>query len=305
MSPNARCRYTRPKVWVLPPALFLCHFFLVPQPLAAAGPELADLSLEDLMEVEVTSPSKRAERLGEASAAVYVITNEEIRRSGMTSIPELLRLVPGLAVAQIDSSRWAITSRGFNSQFANKLLVLIDGRTVYTHLFSGVFWDVQDVLLEDIDRIEVIRGPGGTLWGANAVNGVVNIITKSAKDTHGALVSGGGGSLTGPFAHARYGATLGDNVHVRGYMKWFDRNEMKTNNGGGAHDQWYVTRTGFRTDWDASEQDLVTVQGDFYSGDTNSTLLNGARRQDDIGGGNVLGRWRHAFSNRSDVSLQL
>jgi iron complex outermembrane receptor protein len=304
VSPNTRRRYIWPAAWTLTATIVL-------QLLTASGtaraeePALADLSLEDLMEIEVTSPSKRAERLGETSAAVYVISNEDIRRSGLNSIPELLRLVPGLHVAQIDASRWAITSRGFNSQFANKLLVLIDGRTVYTHLFSGVFWDVQDVLLEDIDRIEVIRGPGGTLWGANAVNGVINIITKSAKDTHGALAAGGGGTLTGPFGHGRYGTSLGDNVHVRGYVKYFDRNAMETDDGGEANDQWHMTRGGFRTDWDASEKDLVTVQGDYYGGEAGATLLNSVDNEEDMSGGNILGRWRHTFSKESDLSVQL
>jgi iron complex outermembrane receptor protein len=304
VSLNARRRCIRRAAWTLTATISL-QLLLASGPARAEEAALADLSLEDLMEIQVTSPSKRAERLGETSAAVYVISNEDIRRSGLNSIPELLRLVPGLHVAQIDASRWAITSRGFNSQFANKLLVLIDGRTVYTHLFSGVFWDVQDVLLEDIDRIEVIRGPGGTLWGANAVNGVINIITKSAKDTHGALASGGGGTLTGPFGHARYGTSLGDNVHVRGYVKYLDRNEMDADDGGGANDQWHMTRGGFRTDWDASANDLVTVQGDYYGGETNSTLLNSARSEDSLSGGNILGRWRHTFTPQSDVSVQL
>jgi iron complex outermembrane receptor protein len=267
VSLNARRRCIRRAAWTLTATISL-QLLLASGPARAEEAALADLSLEDLMEIQVTSPSN-------------------------------------LHVAQIDASRWAITSRGFNSQFANKLLVLIDGRTVYTHLFSGVFWDVQDVLLEDIDRIEVIRGPGGTLWGANAVNGVINIITKSAKDTHGALASGGGGTLTGPFGHARYGTSLGDNVHVRGYVKYLDRNEMDADDGGGANDQWHMTRGGFRTDWDASANDLVTVQGDYYGGETNSTLLNSARSEDSLSGGNILGRWRHTFTPQSDVSVQL
>ena len=157
--------------------------------------DLLSLSIEDLMKIEVTTVSKRAQPLSEAPAAVTVITSEDIRRSGMTNVPDLLRMVPGLHVANIDSSTWAITARGFNGQFANKLLVMIDGRSVYTPLFSGVYWDVQDLLLEDIDRIEVVRGPGGTLWGANAVNGVINIITKEASQTQGLLVSALGGNL--------------------------------------------------------------------------------------------------------------
>src|SRR5881628_3028187 len=153
----------------------------------ARPPDLSHLSLEELMNVEVTSVSKRAEKLSEAPAAISVTTAEELRRSGVTSIPEGLRLVPGLEVARVDAHNWAISGRGFNDLFANKLLVLMDGRSVYTPLFSGAYWDVQDTLLEDIDRIEVIRGPGSTLWGANAVNGVINIITRPARDTQGLL----------------------------------------------------------------------------------------------------------------------
>lgn len=189
---------------------------------ALAESDLGLLSIEDLLDLEVTSVSKRPQKLSEAPAAVTVVTGEDIRRSGVTSIPEALRMVPGLHVAQIDGSKWAITARGFNSQFANKLLVLIDGRSVYTPLFSGVFWDVQDVMLEDIDRIEVVRGPGGTLWGANAVNGVINIITKPAAETQGALVSVGSGSIERYFSQARYGGTLGENAHFRVYAKYFD-----------------------------------------------------------------------------------
>ena len=171
--------------------------------------DLVSLSLEDLMTLEVTSATRKAQSLADTAAAVFVITNEDIRRSGATSIPEVLRMVPGVTVAQIDSSKWAITARGFNGRFASKLLVLIDGRTVYSPLFSGVFWDVQDMLLEDIERIEVIRGPGATLWGANAVNGVINIITKKATDTTGGLVSAGAGSYERVFGGIRYGAESG------------------------------------------------------------------------------------------------
>jgi len=157
--------------------------------------DLTGMTLEDLMDLEVTSVSKKAEKLSDAAAAVFVITNEDIRRSGVTSIPEALRMAPGIEVSRLDENKWAITCRGFNRRYANKLLVLIDGRTVYTPLFSGVYWDLQDTLLEDLDRIEVIRGPGAALWGANAVNGVINIITKHAQDTQGGLVSGGAGTV--------------------------------------------------------------------------------------------------------------
>src|SRR5579859_522929 len=176
---------------------------------------LAEMPIEKLMEVEVTSVAKRAEKLSESPAAISVLTQEDIKRSGAMSIPEVLRLVPGLDVAQVDSQQWAISARGFNDVFANKLLVLNDGRTVYTPLFSGVFWDVQNTLMEDIDRIEVIRGPGASLWGANAVNGVINIMSKSAKDTQGWLVEGGGGTYEQGFGAARYGGKLGDDAYFR------------------------------------------------------------------------------------------
>jgi iron complex outermembrane receptor protein len=271
----------------------------------AGAPDLASLSLEDLMEIEVTSAAKRAQAVLDSAAAVYVITNEDIRRSGLTSIPELLRLVPGLHVAQIDASRWAITARGFNSQFANKLLVLIDGRTVYTHLFSGVFWDIQDVLLEDVERIEVVRGPGSTLWGANAVNGVINIITKNARDTQGALAAGGAGTAERAFGRGRYGAKIGDNAWVRGYVKYFDRSDFDNPRGSPANDEWDQIRGGFRMDWDPSTRDAVTVQGDYYSGNSDSTLVNLVPSEDDVDGGNILGRWHHTFSERSEVTTRL
>src|SRR6202047_3303377 len=171
--------------------------------------DLAEKSIEDLMNMEVTSVSKKEQKLSEVAAAIFVITQEDIRRSGATNIPDLLRMAPGLDVAQINANTWAISARGFNFQFENKLLVLIDGRAVYTPLFGGVYWDTQDVPLEDIERIEVLRGPGGTIWGANAVNGVINIITKKAVDTAGVLVVAGGGSHEQEFGTAQYGGTIG------------------------------------------------------------------------------------------------
>src|ERR1700740_1648874 len=182
-----------------------------------AVPDVSKMSLEDLMNVEVTSVSKHTQRVADAAAAVFVISQEDIRRSGATSIPEALRMVPGLQVARIDQNKWAISSRGFNGRFANKLLVLIDGRSVYTPLFSGVYWSVQDVMLEDVDRIEVIRGPGATLWGANAVNGVINIITKPAKDTKGGLVKAEGGDEEVNADSIRYGDQIGDKGYYRVY----------------------------------------------------------------------------------------
>src|SRR6267378_604734 len=188
------------------------------EPRAGPSPgELKKLSVEELLNMEVTSVSRRAEKLFEAASAIQVITQEDIRRSGVTSLPEALRLASNLQVEQVDSRVWAISARGFTSTAANKLLVLIDGRTVYTPLFSGVFWDVQDVLLTDIDRIEVISGPGATLWGANAVNGVINVITKDAKDSQGLTLGGGGGTELRGFGAARYGGTLGSGTSYRVY----------------------------------------------------------------------------------------
>ncbi len=182
-----------------------------------------DLPLEDLLSMEVTSVSKKKQQLNEVAAAVFVITQEDIRRSGVTSIPEALRMAPGLQVAKIDNNKWAISCRGFNTQFANKLLVLIDGRSVYTPSYSGVYWDAQDTLLEDIDRIEVIRGPGATLWGANAVNGVINIITKLAGHTQGGRLVAGAGDEEQSFTSLRYGAELNENIHGRAYFKFNER----------------------------------------------------------------------------------
>src|SRR6184192_484483 len=185
-------------------------------------PDISRMSIEELMNVEVTSVAKRPQRVADAAAAVFVITQEDIRRSGAASIPEALRMVPGLQVARIDENKWAIGSRGFNSRFDNKLLVLIDGRSVYTPLFSGVYWNVQDVMLEDVDRIEVIRGPGATLWGANAVNGVINIITKSAKNTQAGLATAGGGNELRGFSNLRYGGTVNQDAFYRAYAKYFN-----------------------------------------------------------------------------------
>jgi iron complex outermembrane receptor protein len=270
--------------------------------------------LEELMTVEVTSVSKKEQTLFEAPAAIYVITQEDIRRSGATSIPEALRMVPGVQVARIDANKWAISARGFNNEFANKLLVLIDGRSVYTPSYAGVFWDVQDTLLEDIDRIEVIRGPGGTLWGANAVNGVINIITKHTRDTQGGLVTATGGKEERGIGGVRYGARLADGLYARAYGKYLNRDEFATASGSPAADDWNVGRGGFRLDWDAAARDAVTVQGDIYRGDVGQITTRNSlsppfnlatAEKDTVAGGNLLGRWRHNFSARSNLSLQL
>src|SRR6266568_1484662 len=213
--------------------------------LVSSPAQLKRLSLEELMNIEVTTVSKRPEKLTESASAIQVITQEDLRRSGASSIPEALRLAPNLQVAQTDSRQWAISARGFNNGLANKLLVLMDGRTVYTPLFAGVFWDVQDTMMEDIDRIEVISGPGSTLWGANAVNGVINVITKSAKDTQGTLLTAGGGTELRDFGGARYGGKLGENVYFRLYGKYFDRDSSVLSNGRDASDEWSMGQGGF------------------------------------------------------------
>ena len=275
--------------------------------------DLADMSLEDLTQIEVTSVSKHKERLSDAPAAIFVITEEDIRRSGVTTIADALRLSPGLEVARVDAHDWAVSSRGFNELYANKLLVLIDGRSVYTPLFSGVHWDVQDTLLEDIERIEVIRGPGATLWGANAVNGVINITTKSAKATQGALLSGGYGTEEQGFGSARYGGKLGENAYYRGYFKYFDRDSSILPSGAEANDAWDMFRGGFRTDWEPSAQNALTLQGDAYSGRENQTVTlfiptspytETHPDKTRVAGANILGRWTHSFSEDSDLKFQ-
>ena len=204
------------------------------------------------MRIEVTSVSKKGEQLSDAPSAIFVITQEDIRRSGVTSIPEALRMAPGVEVARIDANKWAVSARGFNSRFATKLLVLMDGRSVYSPVFSGVWWDVQDTLLEDIDRIEVIRGPGATLWGANAVNGVINIITKKAGETQGGLATVGVGTEEKGFGSFRYGLKLGEHSDARAYVKYFNRDASVTSTGATAADDWDQFRTGFRLDHEPS-----------------------------------------------------
>jgi iron complex outermembrane receptor protein len=290
-----------PKGFIATVILYGCAAALAHADNAASSiGQLKQLNVEDLMNVEITSVARHPEKILEAASAIQVITQEDIRRSGATSIPEALRLADNLQVAQKNSHDWAISARGFNTALANKLLVMIDGRTVYTPLYSGVFWDVQDYVLADIERIEVISGPGGTLWGANAVNGVINIITKSAKDTQGLYAQVGGGSRPEDLADVRYGGALGPDTQFRFYGKYFDRGSEVLANGDSASDSWRQGRGGFRVDSDPSTMDKLTLQGDVYEG-----------HEDDQTGGtsntsgeNVLGRWSRRFSDTSDLSLQ-
>jgi iron complex outermembrane receptor protein len=251
---------------------------------AQPSPSLADLSLEDLANIEITSVSRRAERLADAPASLYVITDDDIRRSGVTSLGEALRLAPNLQVARINSSQYAISARGFNNAIGNKLLVLIDGRTVYTPLFSGVFWDAQDTLLEDVERIEVISGPGATLWGANAVNGVINVITRRAQDTLGTVAEAGLGNLERGIS-ARQGFELAGGA-MRVYGKFFDREDTVRARGASAGDEWHNGQAGFRADWGTTTRGL-TLQGDAYRGAVQQAVGQDVR----ISGGNVLARW--------------
>ncbi len=302
--------------------MMLFHSIIPACPFCAEGneeqtsalPDLAELSLEELMNIEITSVSKKPEKLSNAAAAIFVITQEDIRRSGMTSIPEVLRMVPGLQVARLDSNKWAISSRGFNDRFANKLLVLIDGRSVYTPLFSGVNWEVKDIMLEDVERIEVIRGPGATLWGANAVNGVINIITKDAKETQGGLLSVGTATEEPGFGSFRYGGRVNEDHYYRIYSKYFYRDSFADPYGNDAADDWDVWRSGFRTDWNLSDLDSLTFQGGMYSGELGSTYLSPSpfdpyevafNEEDDAAGANALLRWTRTYSESSDLSLQL
>ena len=272
---------------------------------------LKQLSLADLANVEVTTASKEPEEIWKTPAAVYVITQEDIRRSGATSIPEALRLVPGVEVARIDSNQWSVNIRGLGSGFSKSVLVLIDGRSVYTPLYAGVYWDVQNVLLDDVERIEVIRGPGGTIWGSNAVNGVINIITKNAQRTHGIDASAGSGNIDQSGDAVRYGSSV-KGVDYRAYAMGFGRTpefHSDRNN----YDAWQLGQAGFRTDSTLSNRDTLTVQGDLYKGRIGQQVdigyysppaevaVNGTQ---DVSGGNFLGRWRRQLSNTSDLQVQ-
>jgi iron complex outermembrane recepter protein len=278
-------------------------------------PDLTDKSLEDLMNIEVTSVSKKEEKLSRTASAVFVITAEDIRRSNALNIPDLLRMVPGLDVAQINANTWAISARGFNGRFSNNLLVLLDGRNVYTPTFDGVFWDVLDLPLENIERIEVIRGPGGSVWGANAVNGVINIIQKKASETKGAMIVVGGGNVDQGFGTTQYGGSLGKSVDYRVYGKYFNQDHFEDPAGQSGGDGWHILRGGFRTDSALSSKDTLTVQGDVYTGregdpgvflpSVTSPGLVEVIQQVNLAAGYLQSIWNHVYSNGSDSTLQV
>lgn len=266
---------------------------------AEAVVDLTDMSIEELAQIEVTSVSKRAEPLGDAPAAIYVITHDDIIRSGATSLPEMLRLAPNLHVAQITASRYAISARGFNGGAADKLLVLVDGRSIYTPFSSSVDWDLQEVPSGDIERIEVVSGPGGTLWGANAVNGVINVITRKASETQGITAELGAGNreIRG---RLRHGGTVGDRLSYRAYIGGFDHHHQnRTGTGARARDSWHKIQGGFRVDWEPGDE-LITVQGDIYDGSEQQLTTV----DETISGHNLLARWTRAMGEGSNLEVQ-
>lgn len=279
-----------------------CAFAATEEPmLLARVDDLASLSLESLMNIDVVSVSKRSEPLQQSPAAVFVLDSSSIIRSGVKSIPEALRLIPGLQVARLDSHTYAITARGFNSTVADKLEVLMDGRSVYTPLYSGVFWDAQDTLIEDIERIEVIRGPGAALWGANAVNGVVNIVTKSAANTQGGLQQMGGGGEFESFAAWRYGGKVGEKGHYRVYAKTTHYNAQEAPGAGDAADEWNHDQLGFRTDLRLNERDTLTVQGDLYKERIANPQSN---KEESVSGHHIITRWKRRYDSGADTEVQ-
>ena len=295
--------------------LVLLVFALTATHAQKAEPDLTTLQIEDLMNVDVTSASRKEQKLSEVPAAVFVITKEDIQRSGATNIPDLLRMVPGMEVAQINPSTWAISARGFNGQYSNKLLVLIDGRTVYTPIFSGVYWDAQDVALELIERIEIICGPGAAIWGANAVNGVINIISKNAGKTQGGMATASGGTLEHGAGAARYGGPLGSHGAYRIFADGFEMGHFLTSDHQSGQDDWRRFHGGFRVDADVSGKDSVTIEGEAIRGNAGemaatvvsiSPPVNAILDLRNIfSGWSVLARWTRVPSSGSETSLQV
>jgi iron complex outermembrane receptor protein len=264
---------------------------------AAAERNLADLSIEELMNETITSVSKKEQRLGDVAAAISVLTNDDLRRSGATHIADALRQVPGVNVGSLNSNEWAVSSRGFNQVYANKLLVLVDGRAVYTPMFGGVYWDLQQMPLEHVDRIEIIRGPGATIWGTNAVNGVINIVTRDARDTQGALAYGEVGSYEQSLGGLRVGGELGQETFFRAFAEYQDNSEFLTANGSRANDGWQLYQGGFRIDHHAADGRQLTWQADFTSTERDDGLIKASNV-------NSVARWREKLSERSSFEVQ-
>jgi iron complex outermembrane recepter protein len=276
-------------------------------------PNLADRSLEDLMNVEVVSVSKTEQKLARTAAAAFVITQEDIRRSGATNIPDVLRMVPGVNVAQINANTWAVSVRGLNGEFSNELLVMVDGRNVYVPTFGGVFWDVVDVPLMNIEKIEVIRGPGASVWGANAVNGVINIITKNARETRGATVEAGGGNLAQGFGTAEYSGSLPKVGDYRLYTQYLNEDHSPNLTGQDGGDGWHFLQEGFRTDSTLSSRDTLMFRGDIYGGregdpttflsSVTSAALEKINTQTDVSGGSLQSVWNHEYGTDSSTKV--
>jgi iron complex outermembrane receptor protein len=283
-------------------------------PAKPAAADLTQMSIEDLMNLEVTSGAKKVEPLQHTAAAIFVITSEDIRRSGATTLPDALRMVPGLDIAQNSGNTWAISSRGFSGASSDKMLVLVDGRTVYSPIFSGVLWDAQDMLLADVERIEVIRGPGAALWGTNAVNGVINIISKNAAKTQGATITAAGGNVEGGYGATQYGGKIGGDGFFRVFAKGFSKDSVPGTAGQGTQDGWNLQHAGFRADWNLTSRDSLTVEGDLFrdsgEGTTDYTtslaplIFGPIPGYLDSSGGDLLARWHRAISQNSEISLQ-
>ena len=284
-----------------------------PQPDPAGPAALKQMSLEELSQIDITSVSKEPKEAFQTPVAIYVITSDDIRRSGANSIPEALRLAPGVEVARIDANKWSVGIRGFGSRLSRSVLVLIDGRTVYTTLLAGTYWEVQDTVMDDIDRIEIIRGPGGTIWGPNAVNGVINIITKDTKDTHGALVTAGGGNVEQGFGSFRYGGGNGKDLNYRFYTKGFTRGPQHHADDKN-FDDWRGAQAGFRMDWNKQNRDTFSLQGDVYRIEagqrvTATSYTQPFQRDIDanapLSGGNIMAKWRRLLSPGNDIQFQV
>ncbi len=276
-----------------------------------ATPDLAGLSIEQLTQVEVTSAGRKDQKLSQVAAAVFVITAEDIRRSGVSSVPELLRMVPGIQVAQIAANIWAISSRGFNGRGANRMLVMVDGRSIYNSLFAGTFWDQNQVPLDEIERIEVIRGAGATMWGTNAVDGVISIVTKKARDSKGVLITAEAGQTNLPEAGMQFGDSLGDRLQYRVDGGFCEHPGLIAQSGGTAWDRWNSGHGDFRLDWQASDRDSLSLDAGAYDGgghETWNTLfplpaVEAAVAPFSFSGGYATGRWQHQFDG-SDISFE-
>ena len=306
-------RALRPRLTRWPLALTICLSTTLFAGDDTTTQDKSDISIEQLMNVEITSASKKEQKLTDTAASVFVITRDMIRRSGLTSIPEVLRLAPGVEVARIDGSKWAISIRGFSTPLANKLLVLVDGRSVYNDTFSGVYWAAQDMPLEEVERIEVVRGPVAAIWGANAVNGVINIITRSPRETRGAtLTAGGGGDMAG-YGSASYSTPLGDRGYVRFYSGYRGHDPMQGPSGSNEGD-WIHRTGGFRMEFDLSASDSLSFEGQGYTGNENDVINYlspfrynpGPLQREPLfySGGSIVGEWKHAISDRSWFTIR-